>query len=134
MAGGILSYLCHYTHTSRNSVSPVSKIFTELVLWADLVYKLNIHEAWKVVTQCCAFFFKCLITPIYICQSQNFDYKKIPFTKEMKGHWSQSVQLWLRNVLKLPRGKSIFFGQLTRKAWHMTCDTGHRTSETWHLI
>ena len=30
--------------------------------------------------------------------------------KIMKGHWSQNLQFWLRNGLKLPRGKSLFLG------------------------
>ena len=29
------------------------------------------------------------------------DFKKIPSGKAMKGQWSQNVQLWLRNGLKL---------------------------------
>ena len=30
----------------------------------------------------------------------------------MKGHWSQNLQLWLRNGLKLPRGKKLIFWSL----------------------
>ena len=35
------------------------------------------------------------------------DYKNIPWWKVMKEECSQNLQLWLRNGLKLPRGKKL---------------------------
>ena len=40
---------------------------------------------------------------------KSIKYKKIPYGKVMKGHWSQIWQFWLRDGLKLPRGENKIF-------------------------
>ena len=49
------------------------------------------------------------------------------------GHWSQNLQFWLINGLKLPRYWLWLMTFVTCDRWQAKCDMQHMTHDMWHL-